>query len=357
LSKFLRAIFTIAGTILGPALFVLVYDMLQTIQLVPYYTHWQPWFVITILGGTAVIFGIISFFISKQFVRWLLRMSNSIDRISPAVLLSGVLGLIVGLFIAFLLSMLVDKINVPWLAFALSVLLYVIFGVIGMRQGVKIAPRWKTIFKPAAKAKPAKETPVSAARPKILDTSVIIDGRIYDILKTGIIEGTIVIPQFVLGELRHIADSADSLKRAKGRRGLDILKHIQQELTLNVEVSAVDYEDIDEVDAKLLRMAEDMKGVVITNDFNLNKVAQVQGVKVFNINDLSNAVKPVFLPGEELTVTITREGKDPSQGVAYLDDGTMIVVENGRPLIGTSVKVTVTSVLQTSAGRMIFARA
>ena len=169
-------------------------------------------------------------------------------------------------------------------------------------------------------------------------------------------EGTIVIPEFVLSELRHIADSADSLKRSKGRRGLDILNKIQKELDIPVEISSVDYDDVAEVDAKLLRMAKDMGGMVVTNDFNLNKVAAVQGVSVFNINDLSNAVKPVLLPGEELSVTILKEGKENGQGIAYLDDGTMIVVENASSRIGQTLEVAVTSVLQTSAGRMIFAK-
>ena len=192
--------------------------------------------------------------------------------------------------------------------------------------------------------------------PKILDTSVIIDGRIFDILKTGFVDGPIVVPTFVLDELRYIADSADSLKRVRGRRGLDILNQIQNELTIEVQITDKDYPDIAEVDIKLLKLAGDLKGKVVTNDFNLNKVAVFRGVPVLNTNELTNAVKSIILAGEQMTVQIIKEGKEATQGVAYMDDGTMIVVENGKSLIGHTVTVEVTSVLQTSAGKMIFAK-
>ncbi|AFC33675.1 YacL [Paenibacillus mucilaginosus 3016] len=191
---------------------------------------------------------------------------------------------------------------------------------------------------------------------KILDTSVIIDGRIADICKTGFIEGTLVIPEFVLEELQHIADSSDLLKRNRGRRGLDILNKIQKELDVKVLIYEGDFDEISEVDSKLVRLAKVLQGKVITNDFNLNKVCELQGVSVLNINDLANAVKPVVLPGEEILVQVIKDGKEHGQGVAYLDDGTMIVVEGGRDFIGTTLDVLVTSVLQTSAGRMIFAK-
>lgn len=191
---------------------------------------------------------------------------------------------------------------------------------------------------------------------KVLDTSVIIDGRIADICKTGFIEGTIVIPRFVLEELQHIADSSDLLKRNRGRRGLDILNKIQKELDVKVMIYEGDFEEISEVDSKLVKLAKVLQGKVVTNDFNLNKVCELQGVSVLNINDLANAVKPVVLPGEEIMVQVIKDGKEHGQGVAYLDDGTMIVVEGGRDFIGSITEVLVTSVLQTSAGRMIFAK-
>ncbi len=197
---------------------------------------------------------------------------------------------------------------------------------------------------------------LNAPAHKILDTSVIIDGRIADIARTGFIEGVLLIPGFVLQELQHIADSSDVLKRNRGRRGLDILNRMQKESKVAVHIVDEDFDDITEVDAKLVRLAQLKDAKVLTNDFNLNKVAELQGVDVLNINELANAVKPVVLPGEEMLVHVIKDGKEQGQGVGYLDDGTMIVVDGGRRFIGESVGVMVTSVLQTAAGRMIFAK-
>jgi uncharacterized protein YacL len=203
----------------------------------------------------------------------------------------------------------------------------------------------------------AAEEAGPAVQPKILDTNVIIDGRIADICRAGFLEGPIWVPGFVLEELHAIADSSDTLRRNRGRRGLDILSQMQQEPDLLVEVHDDVHPGIrtgDPVDAKLVQLAKELGAAIVTNDFNLNKVAQLQGVKVVNVNELANAVKPVVLPGEEMTVTIVREGKEPEQGVAYLDDGTMVVVERGKDSIGQTIRIIVTSVLQTVAGKMIF---
>ncbi len=191
---------------------------------------------------------------------------------------------------------------------------------------------------------------------KILDTSVIIDGRIADISETGFLEGILIIPRFVLNELQQIADSADSLKRQRGRRGLDILNKMKKGIKSVVQIVDDDFSEIKEVDEKLIFLGKKLNGIVVTNDFNLNKVAQIQGVQVLNINELANAVKPIVLPGEEMSILISKEGKDSDQGVGYLEDGTMIVVEKGHQFIGKKVDVVVTSVLQTTAGRMIFAK-
>ena len=192
---------------------------------------------------------------------------------------------------------------------------------------------------------------------KLLDTNVIIDGRIADICRTGFLEGTLLIPVFVLEELQHIADSPDALRRVRGRRGLDVLQSIQDDQSkLKVEVMNIDFDDINGVDSKLVRLAQKVKGKIITNDFNLNKVAQLRGVEVLNINDLSNAVKAVVVPGETMRVQVVKDGREPGQGVAYLEDGTMIVIENGHRYLSRTISVEVTSALQTSAGRMIFAR-
>jgi uncharacterized protein YacL len=193
-------------------------------------------------------------------------------------------------------------------------------------------------------------------RYRILDTSVIIDGRIADICETGFLDGTLVVPQFVLKELQLVADSADSLKRNRGRRGLDILQKIQKMAGLDVMISDIDFPEVREVDLKLIELARTLQGKIVTNDFNLNKVAQLRGVAVLNINELANSLKPVVLPGEIMKVFILKEGKEYNQGVAYLDDGTMVVVDNARKLIGRTIDVVVTSVLQTTAGKMIFGR-
>jgi uncharacterized protein YacL len=191
---------------------------------------------------------------------------------------------------------------------------------------------------------------------KILDTSVVIDGRIADIAETGFLDGMVVIPQFVLRELQLVADSADSLKRNRGRRGLDILQRLQKIVTVNVQIVEDDFPTIREVDLKLIELAKAYEAKIITNDFNLNKVAQLQGVEVLNINELANALKPIVLPGESMRVFVLKEGKEYNQGVAYLDDGTMVVVDNARKLIGKNVDIAVTSVLQTTAGKMIFGK-
>lgn len=192
---------------------------------------------------------------------------------------------------------------------------------------------------------------------KILDTSVIIDGRIADVCEAGFIEGTFIVPQFILQELQYIADSQDSTKRARGRRGLDVLHKIQKMANITVKIVEEDFPKIKEVDSKLVALGKLMNAKIITNDFNLNKIAQLQGVSVLNINELANSLKPVVLPGETMRIFVLKEGKEYNQGVAYLDDGTMVIVENGRKLIGKNAEVVVTSVLQTTAGRMIFSKA
>jgi rRNA maturation endonuclease Nob1 len=191
---------------------------------------------------------------------------------------------------------------------------------------------------------------------KVLDTSVIIDGRIADICETGFLDGTLVVPQFVLRELQQVADSSDSMKRNRGRRGLDVLQRVQKMTNVQVQIVETDFPEVKEVDLKLIELAKRLSGKIVTNDFNLNKVAQLRGVAVLNINELANALKPVVLPGEVLRVFVLKEGKEPGQGIAYLDDGTMVVVDQGKRAIGRTIEVTVTSVLQTTAGKMIFCR-
>lgn len=229
--------------------------------------------------------------------------------------------------------------------------LVLVFGFIGISLGLTRASSWESLVSVV------KKRQLEFGSPKIVDTSVLIDGRIKDIIDAGFIEGTLVIPRFVLKELQHIADSADVLRRSKGRRGLDILKGLQEDGT-NVGVEIIDDnpEDIYEVDEKIVSLARDYSAKILTTDYNLNKVAQIEGIDVLNVNDLANALKPAALPDESLEVKIIKEGKEADQGVGYLDDGTMIVVDGGREYVGKRVSVTVTSVLQTAAGRMIFTK-
>ena len=261
--------------------------------------------------------------------------------------------------LAYLIVNVIPLKDIPYqlISTVIPIVLAAFLGYLGFRVGFKKKDEMLTLFTSRKKKGSAEEErPEEDKKLKILDTSVIIDGRIADICQTGFLEGVIVIPQFVLEELQHIADSSDVLKRNRGRRGLDILNRIQKELDIKVEIYEGDFEDIQEVDSKLVKLAKLTSGVVVTNDFNLNKVCELQKVAVLNINDLANAVKPVVLPGEEMKVQVIKDGKEHNQGVAYLDDGTMIVVEEGRNYIGKHIDVLVTRVLQTAAGRMIFAK-
>ena len=350
MKKFFRALICVLGFAVLPCVIALVYRVVEAMTGIDPSTKIIYWVNILIYVVAAIISGIIFIILSKRitenFSAFVTRMEERLAKQSARKVLASVIGLAIGLFIAFLICTLLDKIQTPLINVTLSVLIYVIFGYIGVRLFQKNLVR---MFKGKDGA--------GEGTPKVVDTSAIIDGRIFDLLRTGIVEGKIIVPEFVLDELRHIADSADPLKRTKGSKGLDALQEVRKEKCGEaIEITTVNYEEIAEVDAKLLRLAEELKGKVITNDFNLNKVAGVKGVPVINVNDISNAVKSVLTAGEELTIEIIKEGKEYSQGVGYLDDGTMIVVENGRKFIGEQLPVVVTSVLQTSAGRMIFAK-
>ena len=311
----------------------------------------------------AIIFGLIFFkltpFIRKQSAKASRNIELNLEGVPTNNIIAATVGLILGLVVAYFITQIYESsIKMPVIVIVLNLITYIGLGSVGMMIGSK---RSKDIFTSIinAKKQPAKgKGKDGKSTPKILDTSVIIDGRIADIMKTGFIEGDIVIPEFVLVELRHIADSSDSLKRNRGRRGLDILNKIQGEYGIEIYNTTAEkaLDEIPEVDVKLLKLAQIMGGKVVTNDFNLNKVATIKGVEVLNINALANTLKPVVLPGEDMDVFLIKEGKEHGQAVAYLDDGTMIVVEEGHRYIGQSTAVIVTSVLQTAAGRMIFAK-
>lgn len=318
-----------------------------------------------IIGGTIGFLG--STFCIKKLRTFSMWFEKQLSKTPIHDVIAGVCGLAIGLIIANLLGAAFSRI--PLIGPYIPIIFSIVFGYLGLYITIKKRNDILSILplkgKNAAKedknaaTKEASNLPIAntnQASYKLLDTSVIIDGRIADICKTGFIEGTLLIPVFVLEELQFIADSSDLLKRTRGRRGLDILKRIQTEFDMLVKIDHHDYDDVTGVDSKLIRLGQEIGAKIITNDFNLNKVADLQGVQVLNINDLANAIKPVVIPGETMRITVVKDGKEQGQGVAYLDDGTMIVVENGHRHLNETLDVVVTSVLQTSAGRMIFAK-
>ena len=353
--KLISSIMGIAiGCIVGKVLITLGIRQGIKVFVEPLYTGLILLIVILIF---AIIFYFLSSFIYKGIIAIIDGFERNIQKLTVTEFLFGTLGLLVGLVFATLIGVPISRIH-----FVIGPILFILIDLIGALVGIKIFIKRKddilnlltSIKKNGIRDKKNKHN--EKICPKILDTSVIIDGRIFDICQTGFVEGPLVIPGFVLNELRHISDSADGLKRNRGRRGLDILNKIQKELSIETQIYEEDFQEIAEVDAKLLKLAQVLNGKVVTNDFNLNKVAEFQGVPVLNINELANAIKPVLLPGEEMKVVVMKDGKEASQGIAYLDDGTMIVVEGGRKFISEEIMVVVTSVLQTAAGRMIFAK-
>lgn len=313
-----------------------------------------------LLGLLAIISGLIGYTLAPKLVGIVIATAKwfeqRLQKTPTQDIVGGAVGLIIGLIIANLFGVSIYRLPIvgPYLAIGASL----IISYLGWSVGTKKKEEFLTFIsnlRPGHREKVAKQE-LEKMQYKVLDTSVIIDGRIADICKSGFIEGILLIPSFVLEELRHIADSSDALKRNRGRRGLDILNKIRKELDVMVKIYEKDYDDIAEVDSKLVKLSQDLGAHVITNDFNLNKVAELHGVKVLNINELANALKPIVLPGEEMSVQVIKDGKEMGQGIGYLDDGTMIVVENGRRYIGQTIAVLVTSVLQTAAGRMIFAK-
>ena len=363
IKKLIRSIITLCGGLLGYGVSFLFRGLMIVTNLgdVLVLNETQK----TVFSIACAVVGAIIFFtiaptIGRHGQKVAKDIESDLQKVPSADFVPGTFGLVIGLFLAYLISQLYIGIDLPFVATVLSVLTYLLLGYIGVfiatRRGRDILATLSATRRNVAGAKGKGKG--SDASPKILDTSVIIDGRIADVMKTGFIEGNIVIPEFVLVELRHIADSSDNLKRNRGRRGLDILNRIQTDYGIEIYNTDSDksLEEIPEVDVKLLKLAQTLGGKVVTNDFNLNKVAVIKGVEVLNINELANMLKPVVLPGEEMELFLVKEGKENNQAVAYLDDGTMIVIEEGKRYIGQSITVVVTSVLQTAAGRMIFGK-
>lgn len=304
-------------------------------------------------------------FVTNWIYNYSERMATVLSKLPTSEILVIVFGMFIGLMIANLLGSPFSRLPVvgPYIPIGLAFVLAVLGAKLALHKSADIVDFFNKLIGKRSKAteEQVKIMDVNLdfsgqdCRAKLLDTSVIIDGRVMDILATGFLDGKLIVTKFVVEELQRLSDSADPLKRAKGRRGLDLVHDLQLAYKEQVVVLENDYEDIPEVDAKLVRLAREIGAAVITNDYNLNKVAGIQGVKVLNINELANAIKPVVVSGEEMTVMLMKEGREQGQAIAYLDDGTMIVVENGKRYVGKTTTIIVNSVLQTAAGRMIFA--
>jgi len=364
LRRLFRIVFTLVGIAIGYGVFLLVRFLFSLNSDLSGFAFTQMQ-QIGAAATFAIIFGLIFFRITPAIDKHSKKVAKTIESdlqsVSANDIITGTAGLLIGLIIAFLISNIYNVIQIGYLGMILTLITYMVLAYLGIiiatKKGKELIPALLASRKSPAGTQKAKGKQTDST-PKILDTSVIIDGRIADIMKTGFIEGNIIIPEFVLHELRHIADSSDSLKRNRGRRGLDVLNKIQTEHGIEVYNTEQEksLDEIPEVDVKLLKLAQLTGGKVVTNDFNLNKVAAIKGVDVLNINELANTLKPVVLPGEDMKLFLVKEGKENNQGIAYLDDGTMIVVEEGKRFIGQTVNTIVTSVLQTAAGRMIFAK-
>ncbi len=356
--RIVELVFALAGAGIGASYFPLIWLLLQ----VRYGTLLNNVITNAIIG--AIIFYIISLLSGNYILKGMDQIEAQLTKQSPLKLLFSTIGLIVGLVVAILISTVFFRAQSFFLHTIIPIILMLVFGYFGFRIGN--GQSWSRIFNFRGRRSEttSKSDDKIIDKPidknyhhyKILDTNILIDGRIYDIVKTGFIEGTLLVPNFVLYELQYIADSSDSVKRVRGRRGLDILNKLREDKLIPIEMSEKDYEDIDEVDSKLIQLAKDINGVIITNDYNLNKVIQFQNVKVFNINALANALRQKILPGDKLNVMVVKNGTERQQGVAYLDDGTMVVVEEGRYFFNQHIDVIVTSAIQTDAGKMIFAR-
>lgn len=308
----------------------------------------------------ALVFWLISLLLTDWTIKMLKQAENALTKKSLTYLLFGAISTIFGLILAILISIPLWRLSIPVVNNVLPVLLMILFSYLGFHLGTTRQDEWRRLLtrrgRDDQEAQVIKRQDENYHHYKILDTNILIDGRIYDLVKTGFLEGTLLVPNFVLYELQYIADAGESIKRVRGRRGLDILNKLRSEKIVPVEMYKGDFEDIKEVDEKLIALAKKVDGVTVTNDYNLNKVIQFQNVQVLNINNLAKSLRPRVIPGEQLTVVVVKKGTERQQGVAYLDDGTMVVVEDGRYYMNEQLDVEVTSALQTDAGRMIFAR-
>ena len=369
LRRVMRALVTLLGAGIGVAVMLGVFQlwrMAKPDDEVPLQVLAVGYTGLGLLGGA--LFFAFSNRLIDLFAGWGVRMERWLDGMNMGQLSSSMAGLVTGLIIAALISQVLHFMGSSIFTTAFSALLYVALGTVGYRTGRRRADEFYEMlgsrFHRSASAsrryrqgkKSAAKAAVKASRPKLLDSSVLIDGRVAEVARCGFLEGELVIPAFILDELRHIADSPDAARRARGRRGLDMVGELQQLPRITVRVDENDYPDVQEADVKLLRRAQELGGAVVTGDYNLAKVALVASIPVMNLNELASALRPAVHAGDELQVQIVREGREPGQGVGYMQDGTMIVVDGAKQLIGREVAVVVSSALQTNAGRMVFAK-
>lgn len=358
--RLLRWLVALLGAGLGAALLLGAGEVLRLVH-----SEWQPSFATLLIAyvGTAVFFGGVFYLLGQRIIELCVAggsdLEKRLDRMPFAQVLSTTGGLIAGLMIAALVSQIFNFMGQSLFTTVLSTIVYVVLGVTGLTVGKKRAGDLSALLervpgKLTRRHRKSEEEP--RLRPKLLDTSLLIDGRIQGVCRAGFVEGEMVVPAFVMAELMHIADAADPVKRSRGRRGLDMLEQLKADGKLHLRLDETDYDDLNGTDVKLLRLAQELDAIIITGDSSLQKAAAVAGISAWNLNELASALRTAVVQGQELTVQIVKEGKEPGQGIAYLADGTMMVVDGGGRLLGESTAVVVGNVVQTSAGRMIFAK-
>ncbi|MBM7616654.1 uncharacterized protein YacL [Weissella uvarum] len=364
-----KRIIQLVYVIIGGALALNIMPLLW--QLIGFQNNlWLNNYIVNFLIG-GVLFFILSLPTWRLVDNFIHRLENMLNAQSPLMLLVGSLGTLIGLVLAVVITVPLQRMDNVLLSSVIPVIIMLLFGYLGFRLGTTRIDEWRNLIpslnnvsrltKIRGKTKKNDETVDAENEPnyhhyKILDTNILIDGRILDVVKTGFIEGTLLVPNFVLYELQYLADKGEELKRVRGRRGLDVLNELREMDAVPLEMWEGDYDDIKEVDEKLIRLAKDLNGALVTNDFNLNKVTQFQDVQVLNLNELAGALRPSIKVGDHLQVLLVKNGTERQQAVGYLDDGTMVVVEDGRDKLQERVTVEVTSALQTDAGRMIFGK-
>lgn len=358
--RIIQGVFLLAGGAIAITLLPVIWDIFNLAEQI-----WVNNVIVNFILG-AIIFYLLSLPLWRPIDQMIHRIENYLNKQSPLLLLIGSLTTLIGLVIAVVITVPLQHMDNFFLSGVVPVIVMALLGYFGFRLGTTRIDEWRNLL-PTLTGRMKKVRPDEAGRGdvltddetnyhhyKILDTNILIDGRILDLVKTGFVEGTLLVPNFVLYELQYIADAGESLKRVRGRRGLDVLNELRESNYVPVEMWEGDYEDISEVDEKLIRLAEDINGILVTNDYNLNKVTKFQNVQVLNINELAGALRPRVAVGDNLSVLLVKKGTERQQAVGYLDDGTMVVAEEGRKYLQQTVTIEVTSALQTDAGRMIF---